>query len=105
MVADARELLGMAQEVARLRDAVQLEARDVALAAVIVHFLRAAEELDAPEAVSLSPEMLPMADAVQEVITVGEGELRYAQLIELARRDGAESAEYLEHVRWDTKDR
>lgn len=40
MTAHARDLMVTAQEVARLRDAEQLEVRDVALAALIVHLDR-----------------------------------------------------------------
>ncbi len=105
MTAGAREILDIAGEVARLRDAVHIEPRDVALAAVVLHFRRFAEEVEAPEVLSLSPEMLTMSDAVRDVMTIGEGELRAAELVELARRDGTESADYLEHVWWGTKDR
>jgi hypothetical protein len=99
MTAEARGLLVTAQEVARLRDATQLEVRDVALAALIHHFLRRAEEVEPSETGSRSPEMLPMADQVQKIMTAGEGELRTLDLVELARRGDSELTEYLDHVR------
>ncbi len=95
MTADARDLMVMAQEAARLRDAEQLEVRDVALAALILHFLRSAEEVEDSAAASLSPEMLPMSDEVQEIMTSGEDALRNSDLVELARREESELSEYL----------
>ncbi|MGW4976340.1 hypothetical protein [Streptomyces mirabilis] len=95
MTADARDLMVTAQEVARLRDAEQLEVRDVGLAALILHFLRSEAEVEDSAAVSLSPEMLPMADEVQEIMTSGEGALRNSELVELARREESELSEYL----------
>ncbi|WP_328424234.1 hypothetical protein [Streptomyces sp. NBC_00443] len=99
MTADARDIMVTAQEVARLRDAVQLEVRDIALAALIRHFLRASEEVEGPGVPSLSPEQLPMADDVREIMTAGEGDLRNLDLVELARRDESELSGYLGHVR------
>jgi hypothetical protein len=95
MTADARDIMVTAQEVARLRDAVQLEVRDIALASLILHFLRTPEEVEASGAVSLSPEQLPMSDEVREIMTVGEGDLRNLDLVELARRESSELSEYL----------
>lgn len=95
MTADARDLLVTAQEAARLRNAQQLEARDVALAALIIHFRRAQEELEGSAAVSLSPEMLPMADEVQQLMTSGDGALQNSELVELARREESELSDYL----------
>jgi hypothetical protein len=95
MTADARDLMVTAQEVARLRDAVELEVRDVALAALILHFLRAPEEVEDSGTASLSPEQLPMADEVREIMTSGDGDLRNLDLVELARREESEFSEYL----------
>jgi hypothetical protein len=95
MTADARDLMVTAGEVARLRDAMQLEVRDVALAALILHFRRMAEEVEDTREVSLSPEQLPMAAEVQEIMTSGEGDLRDVDLVGLARREESELSEYL----------
>lgn len=103
MTTEARDLMVTAQEVARLRDAERLEVRDVALAAVILHFLRSAEEVEGPATVSLSPEMLPMADEVREIMTSGEGDLRNSDLVELARREESELSAYLGPVWRATK--
>lgn len=98
MTADARDIMVTAQEVARLRDAVQLEVRDVALAALFHHFLRASAEVEGPADLSFSPEQLPMADEVREIMTAGEGDLRNLDLVELARRDESGLSDYLAPV-------
>ncbi|WP_328769283.1 hypothetical protein [Streptomyces sp. NBC_00286] len=105
MTADARDLMVTAQEVARLRDAQQLEVRDVALAALVLHVRRSAEQVEGSGSaeVSLSPEMLPMADEVREIMTSGEGDLRNSELVELARSEGSELSEYLGPVWRATK--
>ncbi|MEU8990372.1 hypothetical protein AB0C98_28705 [Streptomyces sp. NPDC048558] len=95
MTADARDIMVTAQEAARFRDAVQLEVRDIALAALILHFLRMPEEVEGSGAVSLSPEQLPMSDEVREIMTAGEGDLRNLDLVEMARREDSELSEYL----------
>ncbi len=95
MTAEARDLMVTAQEAARLRDAQQLEVRDVALAALILHFRRLAEEVESSAEVSLSPEMLPMADEVREIMMSGEGDLRNSDLVDLARREESGLSEYL----------
>jgi hypothetical protein len=95
MTADARDTLVTAQEVARLRDAVQVEVRDIALAVLILHALRASQAVDGSGAPSHSPEQLPMADEVREIMTSGEGDLRNLDLVALARREESELSDYL----------
>ncbi|WP_143659143.1 hypothetical protein [Streptomyces sp. SA15] len=51
--------------------------------------------MEKPETVSLSPEMLPMADEVQKIMTTGEGDLHPHDLVELARRGDSELTGYL----------
>ncbi|MBT2441022.1 hypothetical protein J7E93_13050 [Streptomyces sp. ISL-36] len=92
--ADSREILTIATEIARSRNAAACSSRDVAIAVVVHRRLLAAREFDTVQQPSLSPEMLGF-DVSVERLMLGEGELEVAELVALAASENPDLAEYL----------
>ncbi|MGW4031704.1 hypothetical protein ACWEFL_20745 [Streptomyces sp. NPDC004838] len=91
---EARELLALAAEVARIRDAPECTSRDLAIAAVAQRLI--AKERD-PEGAppGLSPEMLPFGPSLERLLTEPSGEPVSSGLLEIAARENPDLAEYL----------
>lgn len=94
MSQDARELLVLAGEVARIRDAPDCTSRDLAIAAVLCRLIAAERD---PESVppSLSPEMLPWETSLERLMTAMPGGVGFSELREFAARENPDLAEYL----------
>ncbi|MGX2995182.1 hypothetical protein JNUCC64_12940 [Streptomyces sp. JNUCC 64] len=94
MSEDAREVLVLAVEVARLRDAPVCTSRDVALAVIAYRLMLAERE---PEVLlpSLSPEALPLDLSLEELLSGTPGAVPLSELRELALRENPDFAEYL----------
>ncbi|MBT2508104.1 hypothetical protein J7I98_19875 [Streptomyces sp. ISL-98] len=91
---DARELLALAGEIARIRSAPECTSRDLAIAAVAYRLIAA--ERDPENALpSLSPEMLPLGAPLERVLTGTSGSVEFSELRELAARENPDLAEYL----------
>ncbi|WTW98295.1 hypothetical protein OG216_35365 [Streptomycetaceae bacterium NBC_01309] len=96
MSEEARELLVVAGQVARSRNARELSSRDLALAVVVHRHLQADRDFDgAGSPPSQSPEMLPMAASVARVLTGSPQNPDVAELLGLAARENPDLAEYL----------
>lgn len=96
MSEEARELLVVAGQVARSRNARELSSRDLALAVVVHRHLQADRDFDSDGSPpSQSPEMLPMAASVARVLTGSPQNPDVAELLGLAARENPDLAEYL----------
>ncbi|SCK58352.1 hypothetical protein YW7DRAFT_05540 [Streptomyces sp. AmelKG-E11A] len=94
MSQDARELLVLAGEVARIRNAPDCTSRDLAIAVILCRLIAA--ERDPESALpSLSPEMLPLGASLERIMTeVSEG-VEFSELRDFAAGENPDLAEYL----------
>lgn len=94
MSEDAREVLALAGEIARIRNAPECTSRDLAIAAVAYRLI-AAERDPENSLPSLAPEMLPLGAPLERLLTHATGHVSFSELRELAARENPDLAEYL----------
>ncbi|WP_329377657.1 hypothetical protein OG625_07800 [Streptomyces sp. NBC_01351] len=93
---DARRLLGVATEVARVRHGDVCEPRDLVVAYVIHELIPSGESPTISAQNSTSPEQLRLSPEIEEVLTLETDEpVVLGEFLDLARQVGPELYEYL----------